>query len=59
MSDERDRMLKVIWREKKPEITAPIDETAPMYDTSEIYDHPATYSTIQGIFAYTGVEMIK
>ena len=58
MSDERDRMLEIIWREKKPEITRPVDETIPMYNIAEIYDHPVPYSTVRGIFTYTGVEII-
>ena len=60
MSDERDRMLEVIWRETKPEIIKPIDETTPKrYDTSAIYDNPSEYMTTRGIFRYAGVEVIR
>ena len=57
MSDERDRMLEVIWREEKKEIPI-LTKIESEYNTREIYDNPAEYSTIKGIFAYTGIEMI-
>ena len=58
MSDERDQMLEVIWREKRSEITRPVDETIPMYNIAEIYDHPGPHMTTRGIFRYTGVDVI-
>ena len=56
--DERDRMLEIIWRENKPKIFRPVDETIPKYNIDEIYDNPTSHMTIRGIFRYAGVEMI-
>lgn len=33
-------------------------ESTKAYDITEIYDHPAPYSTVRGIFTYTGVDVI-
>ena len=58
MSDERDQMLEIIWREKRPEIIKPVDETIPMYNIAEIYDNPGRHMTVRGMFRYTKIDVV-
>lgn len=60
--NKQSDLMKIVcnedWREKKPDILRPVDETIPIYNPSEIYDSPAEYSTTRGVFHYTGVDVI-
>lgn len=52
------RMQRNAWRERQPIIAIEKPKVAKVYDASEIYDNPTPYSTVSGIFAYTGVDVI-
>ena len=53
------RMQRNAWRERQSVITIEKPKVAKVYDASEIYDNPMEYSTVSGIFLYTGVDMIS